>query len=207
MMKLTLLSILAASVLGALVLPIFTMKKEVAKIGTPEEVALSHARDAERRRVLAALIKNAETGTVADLDQVEAVARSYDASDWRRLHLAKFLEEKGRVQAAFELERAVYKYQKFSVQKDEELEAYAKLAERAGDANEAAWARARKGPEGRFRIWKAANEYSFGLRPWPTGRDLYERSVNRHMNLGLEEFPQYRAEIEAFRAQLLGPSP
>lgn len=194
-------SILAA-IYAALVLPVLNQGKVVAKAGKPG----SARREREARARVARVLDAFRHGDLGAETLALATLRGLPAYDERRFAFAEILAKRGRAREAYEAARPKVRFAELSLPNDGEMEAYARLAERAGHPGEAAWARERTGEAGHFRVWMRGERYIFARKrgsDFVGGQWNYRIIVKRHMDMGLQLYPAHREEIEAFRRELL----
>lgn len=200
-MKVPVVPLLAVVLVGAVVYPAFNQVKVISKRPSPEYVARE---EAQRVRVVSALA-SLRSGDESRKAEVRSVIASLRPGDLSRPMFAGLLADRGEVLAAFEVERTRARFMEASAPDDEEMALYARIAEKAGHPEEAAWARERMGPEAHFRIWKLGKARMFSRSRAILANEpgAYEAEVNHTMDHGLELHPKFREEIETLRDELL----
>ncbi len=206
-MKLTaaLPPLVAGIAIAAVGLPVLQQKHVVAKRASPE---LIRREEAEVKRINAALkaFRNNDAAGIVEARRTIAALRPGDLS---RPLFAALLSERGEARVAFEVERAKARWDEWNAPDDGEMALYARLADAVGESEEAAWARARTGPEGHYRVWRQGVSHDFYDTDIAAfGHPLtYMGRVNSAMDDGLEKHPRFRERIEALRRELLARSP
>lgn len=201
MIKLILLTI-AVGFASLLARPLFRQSKNAMVVRPPQERARTVARAQTQSARIAQALDVFRRGDAAGEAAAWRTVAGLHRGDFRRYTLATTLEGRGRIREAYEVARVAARYNRFETN-DAQMRIYARLADEAGHPEEAAWARGRMGEDGRFQVWKESQEYIFVERSSTLPRDVYEHTVNRHLDSGLEGFPNNREEIEALRTKLL----
>lgn len=200
-MKILILAVATAALLGWGVIPAFHQEVVSAKRASPERNRLLRERDLRMGRALAAL----KAGDASRQAEVRAALADLEPNDRHRPAFAAALAARGEIQTAYGLMRTRVHFSEYGLPYDGELAFYAGLATRAGHPEEAVWARERTGMDGHFRVWTRGerNYFSRGASRWIMGPGVYRDDVNRSMDEGLRLYPAHREEIESLRRELL----